>query len=128
MLSAYGDQGFGDVIPPRSTLIFHIELLKLEAGTVEPEGSDEDVDEATIGEALGFTDEMFSEMDTDDDKHINVEELANYMIKHEGRSKHADSFDIYTAAGEIFQEEDKNKDGLLSYDELVTQPGKHDEL
>ncbi len=26
---AYGDQGFGDLIPPRATLLFHVDLLSV---------------------------------------------------------------------------------------------------
>ena len=54
--------------------------------------------------------------------------MANYLIRKEGKTKHDEHFDTYTMVGEIFQDEDKNKDGVLSYDELIGQPSEHDEL
>ena len=103
-------------------------MLKLEDGSTEPENSEEDFEVGGVGDAKEFTEGMFSEMDADGDRQINVEEMANYLISKEGKTKHDEHFDTYTMVGEIFQEEDKNKDGVLSYDEVIGQASKHDEL
>ena len=102
--------------------------MKLDVGSTGPESSDENLEIGSVGDAVEFTDDMFSEMDADGDKQINVEEMANFLIKKEGKSKHDEHYDTYTMVGEIFQEEDKNKDGVLSYDELVGHLSQHDEL
>ena len=126
--SAYGDQGFADLIPPRSTLIFNIELLKLNDGQTDAESSEENLDIEKADDETGLTDDLFSEIDADSDKHISVEEMANHLIKHEGKSEKDDTSEVYTMVGEIFQEDDKNKDGVLSYDEFMAPSNEHDEL
>lgn len=127
MFLAYGDQGFGDIIPARSTLIFKIELLKLEEGPAEEDVDLESPEISQAGEEMENED-LFSEIDTDGDKHINVEEMAKHLMKHEGKTEKDDVTELYTMVGEIFQSDDKDKDGVLSYEEFMAPSNEHDEL
>jgi len=105
---AYGDAGISDVIPPKSTLVFEIELLDVKSGDAhEHHGVPHDHET-----------DSFAAIDADGDKQITSEEMAAYIKKFNDEGSEADKFDnIDTIVGEIFQEDDKNKDGVISLDE-----------
>ncbi|KAK2558691.1 Peptidyl-prolyl cis-trans isomerase FKBP14, partial [Acropora cervicornis] len=93
----YGEFPVGDKIPPRALLVFYVELLKIN-------DAEED----------GGKPNMFKEID-----------VAGYL-RREGLS-HGEGDESHDAMmQEIFQEEDKNKDGYISHDEF--QGIKHGEL
>jgi len=109
---AYGDQGFGDIIPAKSTLVFDIELMDLK-------------DDDGTGEAASFQGgehehehpDSFEAIDTNGDKQITSEEMTNYIKKFNEEGTEEKFENIDTIVGEIFQEDDKNKDGVISYEE-----------
>jgi len=108
---AYGDRGFSDLIPPKSTLLFEIELVDVKEGGVE-HGHGHD-DGSHDHEA-----DSFAAIDTNNDKQITSEEMASYIKRFNDESGEAEKLDnIDTIVGEIFQEDDKNKDGVISFDE-----------
>jgi len=105
---AYGDVGFSDLIPPKSTLVFEIELVNIKEG----DGHDHH------GVHHDHEADSFAAIDTNGDKQITSEEMASYIKKFNDEGSEADKFDnVDTIVGEIFQEDDKNKDGVISLDE-----------
>ena len=126
--TAYGEHGFSDIIPGGSTLIFDIELLEISDSAETKASNEEPTEEIPTLGSSEESDDIFSQIDTDGDRQINIEEMANHIMKHEGKTKDDDKTELYTMVGEIFQEDDKNKDGVLSYDEFMTQATEHDEL
>jgi len=105
---AYGDAGFSTVIPPKSTLVFEIELVDVKSGDAHDHQ----------GVPHDHETDSFAAIDVDGDKQITSEEMAAYIKKFNEEGSEADKFDnIDTIVGEIFQEDDKNKDGVISLDE-----------
>jgi len=105
---AYGDVGFSDLIPPKSTLVFEIELVNIKAD----DGHDHH------GVHHDHEADSFAAIDANGDKQITSEEMASYIKKFNDEGSEADKFDnVDTIVGEIFQEDDKNKDGVISLDE-----------
>jgi len=107
----YGDEGYGDLIPPKSTLEFEVELMDLKD------------DDGSYGQGLDMHDDHahanphdFEHIDADNDKHISREELINFINKlnSEGKEK---IDDVEKTVDEIINEHDVNSDGVISYEE-----------
>uniref|UniRef100_A0A1B6FZA3 peptidylprolyl isomerase n=1 Tax=Cuerna arida TaxID=1464854 RepID=A0A1B6FZA3_9HEMI len=101
---AYGDAGAGNVIPAGATLIFDVELM-------------------AINESDKVNINVFKEIDTDGDKKLQQHEVKQYLQNTVNMSDNEDTDKMVT---EIFEHEDKDKDGFISYDEFSGP--KHDEL
>lgn len=112
----YGDQGAGDVIPGGAILHFDVELLGVGEGPPPVN--------------------VFKEIDIDGDKMVSREELNSYLTKQVEVMKasgdpQAENVDEILGQQdklieEIFNHDDKDKDGYISHDEFSGP--KHDEL
>ncbi|XP_076304564.1 uncharacterized protein LOC143222231 [Tachypleus tridentatus] len=106
---AYGESGAGTSIPPDATLIFETELLNIEDGPPPVN--------------------LFKEIDSNEDSQLSREELVEYITKQIPETDAAeleDDIEQKKLIDEIFEHEDKNKDGLISHEEFSGP--KHDEL
>jgi FK506-binding protein 14 len=101
----YGDAGAGQVIPPGATLVFETELV--DVGVAPPPVN------------------VFKEIDSDDNNVLSREEVVDY-IKKQMPEDNADGTDPDKITEEIFQHEDKDRDGFISHEEFSGP--KHDEL
>lgn len=103
-----------DQIPPKSTLIFEVEIEKIEKGP-KPEN-------------------VFAEIDTDGDKRLSRKEVADY-VRHNlaQQAAHGDSATISDPdreqmVSDIFAHEDRDRDGFISHDEFSGPKYNHEEL
>ncbi|UXI14623.1 hypothetical protein NH340_JMT00566 [Sarcoptes scabiei] len=103
---AYGDVGAGDLIPPKSSLVFEVECVSIEDGP------------PLIN--------IFKEIDSDKDNQLSRDELSEYLKKQVPEGTSADMPDQDKLVEDIFLHEDKDKDGFISHDEFSGP--KHDEL
>lgn len=111
---AYGDAKH-DQIPPSSTLVFDIEILKIEAGSPPIN--------------------VFKEIDTDQDERLSRKEVGEFLKRQLGRAdRHGDSGstddpDRVQMIDEIFMHEDKDKDDYITHSEFSgPKHDDHDEL
>lgn len=109
----YGDAKH-DQIPPKSTLIFDIEVLKIEEGP-KPVN-------------------VFREIDTDGDNQLSRKEVGEFLKKQlhapqqHGDMGSADDPNQVQMVDEIFMHEDRDKDDFITHEEFSGPKYDHDEL
>jgi len=123
---AYGDSGFGDIIPAKSTLVFEIEMQAIKGYTpTDQETGDEDYELDEHHDHEHDHPDSFEALDTDGNKEISMEEMTqyikNFQDEHDDGQVTEDS--VETIVSEIFQEDDKNKDGVISLEEYQHSAG-----
>lgn len=105
----YGESGAGNRIPPKATLYFEVECVTIEDGPPPLN--------------------VFKEIDSNKDTMLSREEINDYIKKQlpeaeEGGLKDMPNQDKLVE--DIFQHEDKDRDGFISHEEFSGP--KHDEL
>lgn len=110
----YGVEGYPNVIPANSTLLFEITLVNI----TDDDGS-HDHDFATHEEHDHFNVPEFEHMDTDKDNHITKEEIVKFFENEKKLVGEANFTikDIAKTADELMKEHDVDKDGKISFEE-----------
>ena len=116
IIVGYGDQGAGDVIPPGANLLFEVELMEIKDRDIADE-------EETAQEKAAPN--VFKMIDKDNNKELSIGEVKKYLKEQEG-FPNEDESNHETILSEIFEHEDKDKDGVISFEEFSGP--KHDEL
>uniref|UniRef100_A0A8C1ZZF7 peptidylprolyl isomerase n=1 Tax=Cyprinus carpio TaxID=7962 RepID=A0A8C1ZZF7_CYPCA len=119
---AYGEEGTG--VPGSAVLVFDVELVDLEEGL--PEGYmfvwNSDV-----------SPNLFSEMDKNKDAQLDATEFSDYILQQveEGKGRLAPGFDPQRIIENMYDNQDRNKDGRITEDEFklkADEAATHDEL
>lgn len=116
IIVGYGDQGAGDVIPPGANLLFEVELMEIKDQDIADE------EETTQEKAAP---NVFKMIDKDNNKELSIGEVKKYLKEQEG-FPNEDESNHETILSEIFEHEDKDKDGVISFEEFSGP--KHEEL
>ena len=114
MCLGYGDQGAGDVIPPGANLLFDVELMEIKDGQAEEEEPPQE-----------SAPNVFSMIDKDKNNELSIGEVKEYLKEQQG-FPNDDESNHETILSEIFEHEDKDKDGVISFEEFSGP--KHEEL
>ena len=95
------------MIPPKATLVFEVELMNIQDGSAAPKKPRPNV---------------FGMVDKDGDKKITPDEVREYLAR---KGKKSDE-DPEKLLADVFEKEDKDKDGIISFEEFSGP--KHEEL
>ncbi|KAG9279831.1 peptidyl-prolyl cis-trans isomerase FKBP9 [Astyanax mexicanus] len=121
----YGERGVDGEVPGSAVLVFNIELFSVEEGL--PEGYmfvwNDDV-----------SPDLFKEMDRNKDSQVDATEFSDYILYQvsEGKGRLAPGFDPHRIIENMYNNQDRNKDGKITEDEFKLKADEaaaaHDEL
>ncbi|MBN3305500.1 FKBP9 isomerase, partial [Amia calva] len=120
----YGERGVDGEVPGSAVLVFDIEMVDLEEGL--PEGYmfiwNGDV-----------SPDLFTEMDKNKDGHVDSVEFSDYIHRQvsTGKGRLAPGMDPNRIIDNMFSNQDRNSDGMITEDEFKLkdqEPKEHDEL
>ncbi|XP_026217479.1 peptidyl-prolyl cis-trans isomerase FKBP10 [Anabas testudineus] len=122
----HGENGAGEV-PGSAVLFFELELLELQKGV--PEG----YMFVWLGDG---PDPLFPAMDLNSDKEVPQEEFSSFIMTEisQGRGRLRPGVDAHSIIKDMFNNQDRNKDGKITEDELTlkddeeTKQARRDEL
>jgi len=110
----YGDEGYGDLIPAKSTLIFEIELMAIK----DDDGTFEESLLGGDGEHKHANPHEFDHIDENADHQISREELISFINKLNADAGEGEKIEeVEKTVDDIIREHDLNQDGLISFEE-----------